>query len=243
MKKVKELFFKVLDEGETTKDMKWPSLKIGKWLLISMAFLSPLLGCIIGSTFMDVNSKEFIMLSIPLLFNVEICLCWLLYNLWSMSEISRKKMMVCMFIVVAVASLAINMMYIKRKPEVNPDLNLELEYWNRFSTFSDQELLKIFLVYIMDNDTVKTSQALEMPKNTLIRLLDGTSTATRYASSHIRNTIIQSHCYGKEYILGSNRMVLNDSISKYLYQLWERPKYDNDLTEEIREAFWNELDL
>ena len=86
----------------------------------------------------------------------------------------------------------------------------------------------------MDNDTVKTSQALEMPKKSLIRILDGTSTATRYASSHIRNTVIQSHCYGKEYILGSNRIVLNDdSISKDLYKLWEEPKYENSLLEQI----------
>jgi len=234
MKQFKELIIQVLDEGEATsvKDMKWPSLKIGKWLLISMAFISPMLGCILGITFMDVNSKEFTVLTIPLLLNCVICLSWILYNLWSMLEISRKKMMVCMVIIVAVASLAVNRVY--KKSEVNLDLNLELEYWNRFSTFSDQELLKIFLVYTMDNDTVKASQTLGMPKNTLIRLLDGTSTATRYASSHIRNTVIQSHCYGKEYILGSNQIVLNDSISRCLYQLWERPNYDNDLTEEIR---------
>lgn len=78
MNKVKELLIKVLDEGETTsvKDMKWPSLEIGKWLLISTAFLSPLLGCILGGTFMDVNSREFNVLVIPLLLNSFICLCW-----------------------------------------------------------------------------------------------------------------------------------------------------------------------
>lgn len=231
MNKVKELLIKVLDEGEVTsiRDMKIPSLKIGKWLVITTAILSPLLGCILGSAFMEEDSKEFAVLVIPLFLNLSIFLYWLLYHLCGMLQISRKKMMVCMVIVVAVASLAINVMYTKRKPEVIPDLNLELEYWNRFSTFSDQELLKIFLVYIMDNDTVKASHTLEMPKSTLFRLLDGTSTATRYASSHIRNTVIQSHCYGKEYILGSNRIVLNDdSISKDLYKLWEEPKYDND---------------
>lgn len=232
MNKVKELLIKVLDDGELTsvKDMKWHSLRISKWLFISTAFLSPLLACILGSTFMDLESREFTILLIPLLLNWGI---FLFYNLWSMLQISRKKMMVytiCMVIIVAVASLAVNRVY--KKSEVNLDLNLELEYWNRFSTFSDQELLKIFLVYTMDNDTVKASQTLGMPKNTLIRLLDGTSTATRYASSHIRNTVIQSHCYGKEYILGSNQIVLNDSISRCLYQLWERPNYDNDL--EIR---------
>lgn len=239
MKQFKELIIEVLDEGEATsvKDMKWPSLRIGKYLFISTAFLSPLLSLILGSTFiMNVNSKEFIMLAIPLLINLCIFLSLLLYNLWRMLGITRKKIIVytiCMSIVVGTIS-AINLMYIKRKPEVNPDLNLELEYWSRFSTFSDQELLKIFLVYIMDNDTVKASHTLEMPKSTLIQLLDGTSTATRYASSHIRNAVIQSHCYGKEYILGSNRIVLNDdSISKDLYKLWEEPKYDNDLTEEI----------
>ena len=77
MNKVKELLIKVLDEGETTsvKDMKWPSLRIGKWLLISMAFLSPLLGCILGGTFMNVDSREFNVLVIPLLLNCVICLC------------------------------------------------------------------------------------------------------------------------------------------------------------------------
>lgn len=80
MNKVKEFLIKVLDEGEATsvKDMKWPSLKIDKWLLISMAFFSPMLGCILGSTFMDVNGKEFTALYIPLLLNVEIFLFWLL---------------------------------------------------------------------------------------------------------------------------------------------------------------------
>ena len=73
MNKVKELLIKVLDEGETTsvKDMKWPSLEIGKWLLISTAFLSPLLGCILGGTFMDVNSKEFNVLVIHGTFMIE----------------------------------------------------------------------------------------------------------------------------------------------------------------------------
>ena len=84
MKKFKELVIKVLDEGETTsvRDMKWPSLKIGKWLFICTAFLSPLLACILGSTFMDVNGKEFTLLCIPLLLNWGIFLCWLLYHLW-----------------------------------------------------------------------------------------------------------------------------------------------------------------
>ena len=83
MNKVKEFLIKVLDEGETTcvKDMKWPSLEIGKWLLISTAFLSPLLGCILGGTFMDVNSREFNVLVIPLLLNCVVCLCWLLCNI------------------------------------------------------------------------------------------------------------------------------------------------------------------
>ena len=82
MNNMKELLIKVLDEGETTsvRDMKWPSLKVGKWLFISTAFISPLLGCILGSTFMDEDSKEFTMLCIPLLMNVEFCLCWLLYT-------------------------------------------------------------------------------------------------------------------------------------------------------------------
>ena len=80
MNKLKGLLIQVLDEGEATsvKDMKWPALKIGKWLFISTGFLSPLIGCILGSTFMDVNGKEFTALYIPLLLNVEIFLFWLL---------------------------------------------------------------------------------------------------------------------------------------------------------------------
>lgn len=227
MKQFKELIIQVLDEGEATsvKDMKWPSLKIGKWLLISMAFISPMLGCILGITFMDVNSKEFTVLTIPLLLNCVICLCWILYNLWSMLEISRKKMMVCMVIVVAVASLAINMMYIKRKPEVNPDLNLELEYWNRVSTFSDQELLKEYLAFL-DDDSIRVCKNLVMPKQTLKRLIDGTSTATRYCSTSVRHVLVLSHCYGKEFTLSDRRYCENflfDSLSnKHLNLLWEK---------------------
>jgi hypothetical protein len=87
MNKLKGLLIQVLDEGEATsvKDMKWPSLRIGKWLLISTAFLSPLLGCILGGTFMDVNSREFNVLVIPLLLNCLICLsCFFCYflNVW-----------------------------------------------------------------------------------------------------------------------------------------------------------------
>lgn len=94
MNKVKEFLIKVLDEGETTsvKDIKWPSLKIGKWLFISTAFLSPLLGCILGSTFMDVNSKEFAVLVIPFLLNVEICLCCLLYGIIKDRRSQSKKL-------------------------------------------------------------------------------------------------------------------------------------------------------
>ena len=116
MKKFKELIIKALDEGETTsvKNMKWPSLRIGKWLFVSTAFLSPLLACILGSTFMNVNSKEFTMLVIPLLLNWGIFLCWLFSRLWGMLQISRKQMIVytiCIAVVVTVVTLAVNRMY------------------------------------------------------------------------------------------------------------------------------------
>lgn len=53
-----------------------------------------------------------------------------------------------MIIFVAVASLAINVMYTKRTHQVNPDLNRELDCWNRVSKISDRELLKEYLSYI-----------------------------------------------------------------------------------------------
>lgn len=228
MNKLKELIIQALDDGELTslKDMKWPSLRISKWLFISTAFLSPLLACILASTFMDLESREFIILLIPLLFNWGVYLCWLLYKLLSMLQISRKKMMVYTIctVILAVTISAVNMMYIKRKP-VNP----ELEYWNRFSTCSDQELLKEYLAF-MDNDTIKVCRALVMPKQTLKRLIDGTSTATRYGSTNIRHIFILSHlspCYGKEFILSDRKhsdKFLFDSLSKHLNPLWEKEK-------------------
>lgn len=219
-----KFFIQVFDDG--VKDIKWSSLKVSKWLFITTTFITPLIACLLGSTFMNVNSKDFVMLVIPLLVNWGIFLGWLLFNLGRMLKISRKRMMVLVIVAVAI-SAAVNMMYIKRKPEINP----ELEYWNRLSNYSDDELMHKYLDY-MDNDTNKASKALVMPKNTFVRLLEGTSKFTRYASTQIKNTLIESQCYGKDYILGSNRMdidfFLNDSISNYLHPLWEMPKHDND---------------
>ena len=125
-----------------------------------------------------------------------------------------------MVIIVAVASLAVNRVY--KKSEVN----LELEYWNRFSTFSDQELLKEYLAFL-DDDSIRVCKNLVMPKQTLKRLIDGTSTATRYCSTSVRHVLVLSHCYGKEFTL-SNRKIcdkfLFDSLSKHLNPLWEKEK-------------------
>lgn len=223
MYNLKELIIKAFDEGESTsvKDLKWSSLKIGKCLFFTTAFLSPLLVCILGSTFMDLESREFTILLIPLFLNWCIFLCAVLFHLLRMLQISRKRMMLYA-ICIAVVAVGASVVYIKRKSEVNP----EFDYWFRFSSaHTDQELLSE-LVVLMDSDTLKVCQALVMPKRTLIRLIDGTSTSTRYASANIRHVFILSHCYGKDFILRSNRKdienFLNDSFSNYLYPLWEK---------------------
>lgn len=215
-----KLIIQVLDDGENNqvKDIKWSSLRISKWLFLNTTFVTPLIACLLGSTFMNVNSKDFLMLVIPILMNWGIFLCWVLFNL---VKISRKQMMVLVIVAVAI-SAAVNMMYIKRKPEINP-----VEYWNRLSNYSDDELLHEYLAY-MDNDTNRACKSLFIPKRIFVRLLEGTSKPTRYASTQIKNTLIEIQCYGKDYILGSNRMdidiFLNDSISNYLHPLWEKPK-------------------
>lgn len=143
-----------------------------------------------------------------------------LYQLGNILQISRKQMVaytICIAIVVAVSTL-----YIKRKPEVNP----ELEYWNRFSSYSDQELLKEYL-FFMENDTNRVCQALVMPKRTLMRLIDGTSTATIYGSTNIRHVFALSHCYGKEFTLferkrHSDKFLFDSLSNKHLNLLWEK---------------------
>ena len=119
MSKVKEFLIKVLDEGESTcvKDMKWPLLKIGKWLFVSIAFLSPLLACMLGVTFMDVNSKEFMMLCIPLLLNTEIFLCWLLYHFWNTQQITRKQKERLIVFVIIYIIFAFIFLYLPCHPE------------------------------------------------------------------------------------------------------------------------------
>lgn len=96
MNKVKEFLINVLDEGEVTsvKDMKWPSFKVNKCLFFSMAFLFPLMGCLLGSTFMDVESREFIVMTMILMLNVLLFLCWYLYCFMKVWEASLKEKLV-----------------------------------------------------------------------------------------------------------------------------------------------------
>lgn len=82
MNKVFKFILKVLDEGETNnaRNTKIPSFKITPWLLISTTIVIPLFGCIFAGTFMDVNSREFIFMVLPILINIEILLCWILHH-------------------------------------------------------------------------------------------------------------------------------------------------------------------
>ena len=87
MNKVYEFIIKVLNEGETTsiKEMKMLPLKVNKWLFISTSLVVPLAVCILASHIMDVNSREFTAVSLTLLLNWLIVLCWILrilINTW-----------------------------------------------------------------------------------------------------------------------------------------------------------------
>ena len=83
MNKVYEFIIKVLDEGEKTsiKEMKMLPLKVNKWLFISTSLVVPLAVCILASHIMDVNSREFTAVSLTLLLNWLIVLCWILRDM------------------------------------------------------------------------------------------------------------------------------------------------------------------
>ena len=88
MNKVKESLSKVLDESVKTgiKDMKMLPLKVNKWLFISTSLVVPLVVCILASYMMDINSREFTIVSLTLQLNWLIVLCWTLrdmINTWS----------------------------------------------------------------------------------------------------------------------------------------------------------------
>ena len=83
MNKIKEFLIKVLDEGEATsiKDMKKPSFKISKWLFITTSLIIPITMCILASFVMNVDSREFTLLSFIPLFNCQIVWCWILFRI------------------------------------------------------------------------------------------------------------------------------------------------------------------
>ena len=83
MNKIKEFLIKVLDEGEATsiKDIKKPSFEISKWLFITTSLIIPITMCILASFVMDVDSREFTILSFIPLFNCQIVWCWILFRI------------------------------------------------------------------------------------------------------------------------------------------------------------------
>lgn len=83
MNKIKKLIIKVLDEGETTsiKELKMLPFKVNKWLFISTSLIVPLGVCILASFVIDVNSREFTAVSLTLVLNWLIVLCWILRNM------------------------------------------------------------------------------------------------------------------------------------------------------------------
>lgn len=83
MNKIKELIIKVLDEGETTsiKELKMLPFKVNKWLFISTSLIVPFGVCILASFVIDVNSREFTAVSLTLVLNWLIVLCWILQDM------------------------------------------------------------------------------------------------------------------------------------------------------------------
>ena len=81
MNKVKEFLIKELELNELIKEMKKLPLKVNKWLFFSTSLVVPLVVCILASHIMDVNSREFTAVSLTLLLNWLIVLCWILRNM------------------------------------------------------------------------------------------------------------------------------------------------------------------
>lgn len=90
MSKVIEFIVKALDDGQTTemKEIKWPSFnqkQISLPLFITTAWIIPFAGAILAGIFMDVNSREFNIVILPLLVNTLIIL-FLLLRLFALSK-------------------------------------------------------------------------------------------------------------------------------------------------------------
>ena len=81
MNKVKEFLIKELELNELIKEMKKLPLKVNKRLFFSTSLVVPLVVCILASHIMDVNSREFTTVSLTLLLNWLIILCWILRDM------------------------------------------------------------------------------------------------------------------------------------------------------------------
>ena len=83
MNKIKEFLIKEL--SKSMKVLKMLPLKVNKWLFISTSLIVPLAVCILASHIMDVDSREFTVVSLTLVLNWLIILCWILrdmINIW-----------------------------------------------------------------------------------------------------------------------------------------------------------------
>ncbi len=97
MNKVIEFIAKVLDDGETNseKEIKLPSFKIEKInmrLFITTSWFIPLAGAIAAGILMDVNSREYRIVTLPLLINTLIILILFLHNIIKESNFTKRQL-------------------------------------------------------------------------------------------------------------------------------------------------------
>ena len=88
MNKVKEFLIAL---GEVIKEMKKLPLKVNKWLFISTSFVVPLVVSILASHIMDVNSREFSCVTLPLFANTAITLIMFLHAMIKANFLSKKE--------------------------------------------------------------------------------------------------------------------------------------------------------
>ena len=97
MNKVIEFIAKVLDAGETNseKEIKLPSFKIemiNMRLFITPSRFIPLAGAIAAGILMDVDSREYRIVTLPLLINTLIILILFLHNIIKESKFTKKQL-------------------------------------------------------------------------------------------------------------------------------------------------------
>ena len=97
MNKAIKFIVRVLDDGETTneKDIKLPSLKIEKirmWLFITTSWFIPLASAIVAGMLMDVDSREFRIITLPFLINTLIILTLVLRKTIKESNFTKKQL-------------------------------------------------------------------------------------------------------------------------------------------------------